>query len=230
MQEVSRAMGRLLMVAHCWRFDDEVLWLRDQIARGELGSIVRTKGYGVHVNWGPGGWFTEARYAGGGALADMGIHAIDTVRFLMGDPLPLTVYAHISTHYGAFDVDDTGLIVVTWDNGATSVIESGWWQPHSDGPEAGTLLYGKAGYARLFPTYLELRDVEAQAIKRVESGFAPVRDPHCPQSMYDVQMKYFSACIAGMRQPVPGAEEGIVNMQIVDAAYASNRTGEVITL
>ena len=59
----------LLLVAHCWRFDPEVLWLRARAQAGELGQIIRTKGYGVHANWGPTGWFTEARFAGGGALA-----------------------------------------------------------------------------------------------------------------------------------------------------------------
>lgn len=27
-------------------------------------------------------WFTDSRYAGGGAMADMGIHALDTARYL----------------------------------------------------------------------------------------------------------------------------------------------------
>ena len=133
--------GAILMVAHCWRFDPEVLWLKQQSA--QLGKIIRTKGIGVHARWGPAGWFTQKQFAGGGALADMGIHALDTARFLLGDPRPVSVFAKLATHYGDYDVDDTGELIVTWDNGATSYIESGWWQPHADGPEASTQLYGK---------------------------------------------------------------------------------------
>src|SRR5688572_30559175 len=62
--------GALLMVAHCFRFDPDVLWLREQSQK--LGRIVRTKGIGVHTNWGPSGWFTQKQFAGGGALPDMG--------------------------------------------------------------------------------------------------------------------------------------------------------------
>jgi predicted dehydrogenase len=120
MLETSQKSGALLMVAHCWRFDPEVLWLREQVAAGRLGCVIRTKGYGVHVNWGPAGWFTQKQFAGGGAMADIGIHALDTARFLLGDPQPLSVYARISTCYKDFDVDDTGVILVNWDNGATS--------------------------------------------------------------------------------------------------------------
>ena len=169
--------GARLMVAHCWRFDSEVAWLRRQVEDGRLGRIVRTKGYSVHVRWGPAGWFTQKRYAGGGAMADMGIHALDTVRFLLGDPRPTSVYARIGTYYKDFDVDDTGVIVVNWEDGVTSYIESGWWQPHADGPEAFTQLYGTAGLGQIFPTYLEL--VEAG---RVDAGFPPARDPHCPRA------------------------------------------------
>src|SRR5262245_47859063 len=136
MMEASEKSGSLLMVAHCWRFDPDVLWLKDQVTR--LGKIIRTKGYGVHTNWGPSGWFTQKPFAGGGAMADMGIHALDTARFLLGDPKPVSVYANIGTYYKDFDVDDTGVILVEWDNGVMSYIESGWWQPHSDGPEAAT--------------------------------------------------------------------------------------------
>lgn len=230
MLDASRESGALLMVAHCWRFDDEVLWLKHAIAGDRLGRIIRTKGYGVHVHWGPGGWFTQSRFAGGGAMADMGIHALDTARFLLGDPLPVSVYARIGTHYGSYDVDDTGLIIVNWDNGAVSYLESGWWQPHADGPEACTQLYGLKGFASLFPTWLSLLNAATREVETIESGFPPVRDPHCPQSMYDRQMAYFVECIRSRMPPIPGGQEGLINMQVVDAAYESSRTGQVVQI
>lgn len=225
MMDASEKSGARLLVAHCWRFDPEVLWLREQVEAGRLGTIIRSKGCGVHVKWGPAGWFTQKQYAGGGAMADMGIHALDTARFLLGDPQPVSVYARIGTYYRDFDVDDTGVIIVNWDNGATSYIESGWWQPHADGLEASTQLYGTAGFGQIFPTYLEFPDTG-----RVDSGFSPVRDPHCPQSMYDDQMAYFVECIQSGQTPRPGGREGWVNMKVVDAAYESARIGEVVKL
>jgi len=211
--------GAVLMVAHCWRFDKDVLWLKSKVSK--LGKIIRTKGYGVHVNWGPAGWFTQKALAGGGALADMGIHALDTARFLLGDPQPVSVYARIGTYYKPFDVDDTGVILVNWDNGAVSYVESGWWQPHADGPEAATQLYGTKGFGQLFPTQLELGK------KIVDPHFQFPRKEHCPQSMYDDQMAYFIKCIKTGQTPVPGGVEGLVNMKIVDAAYKSALTGKV---
>jgi predicted dehydrogenase len=230
MIEAGQTSGALLMVAHCWRFDEEVLWVKAQIDNNRIGPVTRTKGYGVHVHWGPGGWFTERQFAGGGALADMGIHAIDTARFLLGDPQPVSVYANIGTYYKKFDVDDTGVIIVNWDNGVTSYVESGWWQPHADGPEASTQLYGLKGMAHLFPTGLVLTTAQAKELDKVEPGFAPVRDPHCPQSMYDAQLAYFVDCIKNQTTPRPGGSEGLINMKIVDAAYESSSTGKVVEI
>jgi predicted dehydrogenase len=228
MCESAEKSGSTLMVAHCWRFDPDVLWLKDQSKK--LGKIIRTKGIGVHRHWGPSGWFTQKEFAGGGAMADMGIHALDTARFLLDDPKPVSVYAKIGTYYKDFDVDDTGVIIVEWDNGATSYIESGWWQPHADGPEAATQLYGTEGFGQLFPTHLELPNKEEEKIDVIEPGFEFPRKEHCPQSLYDDQLKYFVGCIEKKRTPVPGGLEGLMNMKIVDAAYESSRTGKVVEI
>jgi predicted dehydrogenase len=226
MMEASAKSGAKLMVAHCWRFDEDVLWLKKESKK--LGRIIRTKGIGVHTHWGPAGWFTQKQLAGGGALADMGIHALDTARFLLGDPQPVSVYAKIGTHYKDFDVDDTGVIIIEWDNDATSYIESGWWQPHADGPEAATQLYGTQGFGQLFPTQLELPNAKTQKVDILKSGFKFPRREHCPQSMYDAQMAHFVDSIRKNKTPVPGGVEGLINMKVVDAAYKSSKTGKVV--
>jgi predicted dehydrogenase len=46
--------------------------------------------------------------------------------------------------------------------------------------------------------------------------------------MYDAQMKYFMDCVERGETPVPGWQEGLVNMKIVYAAYESSRSGKVV--
>jgi predicted dehydrogenase len=202
----SREGEASLMVAHCWRFRAEVIAMRDRIAAGELGEIVKTHGYGVHAGWGPSGWFTDPSLAGGGALVDMGVHAIDTARFLLGDPAPGRVCATIGTRYaeGRYTVDDDGVVLITWDNGTNSVVESGWWQPHLGGLEADTEAYGTRGYARIWPADPPAADYE-----------------HCTQPMYSTQMAEFLGAIGEGRPPRPSGEDGRVVMQVVEDAYRS---------
>ncbi len=195
---VAGAERGFLQVGHMWRHDLEAQWIRDSVAAGEIGRVYRSVSYGIHERWGPDGWFVDPKLAGGGALLDMGVHAVDTTRFLLGDPIPQSVYARISTEHGDYAVDDTALVIVTWEDGVVSTIESGWWQPHSDGPEAATRLYGTHGFASLFPTYVEAIDRSPNrfdgspydAPKRVQPTFPP-RSEHCDQRMYTAQIAAF---------------------------------------
>jgi predicted dehydrogenase len=196
--------GASLMVAHCWRFHPDVLAMRARIQAGELGEIVKTRGYGVHAGSGPSGWFVDRALAGGGALPDMGVHAIDTARFLLSDPSPKRVCAAIGTRYGDYDVDDDGILLISWSQGTNSVVESGWWQPHAEGLEAETEVYGTGGYARIFPREEPSEDYE-----------------HCTQPMYTAQMGEFLGAIEEGRQPRPSGEDGRAVIEIVEAAYAS---------
>jgi len=194
-----------LMVAHCWRFHPAVLALRDRIAAGELGEIVKTRGYGVHARWGPAGWFVDPELAGGGALADMGVHAIDTARFLLGGPEPARVCAAIGTRYREISVDDDAILLISWSNGTNSVVESGWWQPHLEGLEAETEVYGTGGFARIF-------------------GYTEPPEPdyeHCPQSMYTAQMAELVDAVGAGRQPSPDGADGRIVMRVVEEAYRS---------
>ncbi len=198
-----------LLVAHMWRYRDEVRALRARIEAGELGRIVRTHGYGVHAKWGPAGWFTDPALAGGGALIDMGIHAIDTARYLLGDPDPVRVRASIGTAFGEYAVDDDGIVLVDWSDGTRSVVESGWWEPHLGGLEADTELYGTGGYARIWPDE------------------PPAGYDHCALPMYAAQMDDFLRRVGpGDHTPpigAPTAETGLTALAIVERAYASAR-------
>ena len=196
--------GASLMVAHCWRFHPDVQAMRARIASGELGEVVKTRGYGVHAGWGPSGWFTQKALAGGGALPDMGVHAIDTVRYLLGDPDPGRVCAVIGTRYGTYDVDDDGILLISWEQGTNSIVESGWWHPHKEGLEAETEVYGTGGYARIFPREEPSEDYE-----------------HCTQPMYTAQMAEFLGAIEDGRPPMPSGWDGRVVLDVVERAYAS---------
>jgi predicted dehydrogenase len=201
----ARESERSLMVGHCWRFHPDVIRMRDRIAGEEFGEVVKTRGYGIHVAWGPSGWFVDPALAGGGALVDMGVHAIDTARFVLGGPDVVRVEATIGTRYGSYAVDDDAILLISWSNGTNSVVEAGWWQPFGAGLEADTEIYGTKGYDRIFAT-------------EVAEGTV-----HDPQSMYAAQMAEFIDAIGEGRKPKPDGGDGRTVVRIVEDAYASAR-------
>ena len=207
MNAAAAASGASLMVAHCWRFHPDVRALRGRIERGELGRVVKTRGYGVHAGWGPAGWFTNPELAGGGSLVDMGVHAIDTARYLLGDPAPERVCAVLGTRYKELAVDDDGILLITWSDGTNSIVECGWWQPHLAGLEADTEIYATGGYARVW-----------------DFTEGPEGYEHCSQPMYSAQMAEFIDAVEAGRKPRPDGHDGAVVISVVEQAYRSAAT------
>ena len=70
-------------------------------------------------------WFTNPALSGGGALLDMGTHAVHLLRHLGG---PVTeVWASIDNFAGTYpQVDDYGLIIMKFASGAIGRAEAGW--------------------------------------------------------------------------------------------------------
>ena len=212
MIDAASEAQRTLLVGHMWRYRDEVIATRNRIAAGSVGRPVRTRGYGIHAGWGPGGWFTDPALAGGGALIDMGIHAIDTARFLLGDPVPVRVVASVGTAHGEYSVEDDAVVLIEWlmadGTIVRSVVECGWWQPRLDGVEADTEVYGTAGYERIWPQF-------------TPATLAAEDYVHCAPPMYAAQMADFARCCVTGGRPVADAGVGRTALQVTELAYRS---------
>jgi predicted dehydrogenase len=202
--------GRVLAVGHMWRYHPDVIALRRRLASGELGRVVRTHGWGVHAGWGPSGWFTDRPLAGGGALIDMGIHAIDTARFLLGDPACARVQASIGIgQFGDYDVDDDGLVIIDWDIGVRSLVEFGWWQPRLNGLEADTEVFATGGTARIWTMQLP----------------PPADYVHCTVPMYTAQLADVARAIREGGVPECSGDVGLAALRIVEQAYEAAGLG-----
>jgi len=208
-----------------WRFHPDVIFVKKIIEDGLLGEIVKTKSYGIHVNWSPKGWFVKKELAKGGALIDMGIHAIDTTRFLLGDIKPKKIWANIKTCYGEWDVDDAGILVIELEKGITSIIEFGWNNPYADGSEASTQVFGTRGYARVFPTEVRYFLKERWGIFKPEE-----KEPHQSLLMYQREINHFIDCILNKRRPINSGEIGLEAVKIVEAAYRSSKEKRFIQI
>lgn len=93
MQRVAHETGRTLNIGVCNRFGTAVNMIKDMVDKGDLGEI-----YHVYASFrahrsipGLGGDFTTKAISGGGALIDWGVHYIDLIQYVCGEPKPLTV-------------------------------------------------------------------------------------------------------------------------------------------
>lgn len=223
----------ILQIGFMWRFHPEVRFLRKILYKEYIGAITRVKSYAL-LEGAPGGtigsgkgktWFTQKYSSGGGALIDMGIHSIDLVYHLLGKPTINKINARLNTLYEDIEVEDTGIVEIEFMPNILCTIETGWFQPHLDGVEASTQLYGTHGYARLFPTSVKYK------LAGTWGEFFP-RDkvPHESEIPYENQIASFLEALRNNQRPAVGFDDAIMITKIVEAAYLSSKEKRAVTL
>jgi predicted dehydrogenase len=229
MLDAARRTGRKLMIAHMWRFDREIRWLRDLVTHDTLGKIFKVKSHAIWLYEGPppASWFVQPELAGGGALADMGIHSIDTLRYVLGGARPKTVFATAGTHFRDISLDDTATLLIEFEGGIAGLVEAGWYHLYADGLEGYTQVYGTQGYARALPSELHSY---VEGVLSVTRPQMPARKQQCDLPMYQAQMDYFLDCILNDRDPVPGGEDGLWAIRVLEAAYRSAASGQSVSI
>ncbi|TLN18259.1 Gfo/Idh/MocA family oxidoreductase, partial [bacterium] len=129
--------GALMMMAHVYRFDPQVQWLREQVLGGQLGAVLRSRALGLRTGGPVGGaWYGEKHHSGGGALAEAGLDALDTLRYILGNPNPVSVYARMEYGFSEGEVEDAAEVVIEWEDGSVSTLEAGWHLPYAEKPLA----------------------------------------------------------------------------------------------
>ena len=99
--------------------------LLEQDLIGDPYSIrVRYVHSGPYDDWAKSDWFYSPEQAGGGALTDLGVHAIDICHFLMG-PIK-TVTALVANLSKDIPVEDNAMLLVEFGQGLGGFIETGW--------------------------------------------------------------------------------------------------------
>jgi predicted dehydrogenase len=130
------------MAGFNYRFLPAVAFARDLIKNGTLGKVHYFKGAYLNFYGGfddpnyPIRWLHKADVAGYGALADLGSHAIDLARFLVGEIASVSGASETfikerpvsegSSEKEKVDVDDTTIACMKFRNGALGLFETSW--------------------------------------------------------------------------------------------------------
>ncbi len=240
LQGEAEKRGLIYFFSRQFRFTPAMRTARELINREQLGTIyfaeavwVRSRG----IPLGLGGWFTEKKRSGGGALIDLGIHALDSAWFLMGTPRPISVTASVFQNFKhlvqtpTFDVEDAAFAFIRFENNAVVQLKTSWAGnltdeiPQGDGfgrELNNTTIYGTKATVRLRPLTL----FQDQAGKLVDTPLQPKDDANS----FVLQMDNFLAAIAGKAEPLNSAQQAVYLMEMLDAIYHSSSTGREIAI
>ena len=220
MVEAARRAGILLGVAQVFRFEDSTAWLRDQMAKGNIGRPIFARSE-FSLNPGPAHprtWIYDRAMAGGGPIADVGVHCVDALRFILQDEV-LRVSARATFDRTTGDVEAAATLVLEFSRGTLGTVlvsfRAGYRTPLE--------FVGETGVLRADDGFTVDREI---VVERRQGSAAIETKSISNQLAYARQVDAFAAAVEGKASfPVPG-EEGWQNQEILDAAYRSIESGK----
>ncbi len=247
MVDAAHAQNKLLMVCYNHRYRPEIIWLKDHILRGEFGEVYAAKCGWMREGWIPthGAWFTDRSKSGGGALIDLGVHVLDLTLWLMGYPQPISVSGAAFSKFGAraqkikpadkkppvFDVEDSGMGFVRFDNGAVLQFETSWAahrEPAQD--DYYVRLFGSEAGANFF---VEKYSTVTFDVFKLGAGSATAIHPTLiepPARQHVAVVHHFVDCIVNGAVPQSPGEQGVTGLKIIEGIYESSRTQREVVL
>jgi predicted dehydrogenase len=220
MVQAARKRKVLLGVAHVFRFDESVRKIREMIAGGAIGRPVfaRSEFSFLAGATHPRKWLYDASVAGAGPIFDIGVHCIDTLRFILQDEV-VSVSAAAARDELSGTVESAAALTLTFSGGTLGMVLVSFRAEYRTPIE----VVGDAGVLRADDALNVERLIEIE-VKRNNGQIT--REPANNKLAYAMQVDEFADAIEGRSQfPAPG-EDGWQNQEILDAALRSIASGK----
>jgi predicted dehydrogenase len=221
MVEAARRASILLGVAQIFRFEASTRWLRERVAAGQIGKPVFARSEFSF----PGGaghprtWLNSLTIAGGGPVADVGVHCVDTLRFVLQDQV-IRVMARGFSDRVSRDVEAAAALLLEFARGTLGTVAVSFRAEYRTPLE----FVGEAGVLRADNGLAVDRPINMELCR---AGLTVETETISNQDAYARQVDAFAAAVEGTSEfPVSG-EEGWQNQEILDAAYRSMNSGKV---
>lgn len=215
--------GRVLAVGHEFRFTATVRRLKALVEDGRLGRPVLAE-----LNWStpsrvqPGSWKWDPAACPGGPLTQLGVHLVDTARYLLGE---VTGVSGELVEWEDWPIPVAGACILRLEDGALALISSSYASPRSHAMS----LYGSEGVVRaitdmdVWPepdrfdaaTRLELHTREGYQELAIE-----------PADPLAEELEDFAAAVREGRPPLVDGWAGLKSAAVIEAAIQSARSGQ----
>jgi predicted dehydrogenase len=236
MVDACRKAKVKLMYAEELCFAPKYVRLKQLLDSGALGDAVLIKQSEKHD--GPHApHFWDVNRAGGGVTMDMGCHAIEFFRWVLGRPPIKSVYAQMGTHVHGNKTrgEDNAILILEFANGVTAIAEESWTK--LGGMDDRAEIHGSKGVA--YADLLHGNAIETYsatgydyAVEKAGStvGWSFTIYEEIWNYGYVDEMAHFVQCVKYDKQPLVTGDEARVVMEVLFAAYESAGTGRKVML
>jgi len=254
MFEAADDAGRTLMVGQTARFSPRSRAAKEIVDSGKLGEVYYAETYFLRRRGVPTwGQFHMKEHSGGGPVYDLGVHAIDLLYWLLGNPkvqavsgvtftklankdeglatsladsgAPLGVLTPRPYDYKDFDVEDMAAGLIRLEGGAAVAFKTSWAAniPKNTG---STMILGTEGGLVLDPLTLvaNMGSYQVNVEPQVPAGRAVAFSGHWEETEHLVRV------LRGEEELLVKREEVLNVIRTLDALYQSAAEGREVAL
>ncbi len=219
--DVVRRAGVQCQVGFQRRFDPAYVEAKRAIGVGELGRLTTFRG----VSRDPAPPPLDFLKTSGGLMVDLGVHDLDTMRFLVGEVAEVRAVGAVqrTPELAEFGLFDSAVATVRFENGALGTLELGLHTVYGYDIRAEVL--GERGRVHLemdAPLHLTRYTAEG-VVKRPPQGFEERFF-----EAYVAEFAAFARCLLTGRPVSPNAEDAAQTLKLALAAQHALTTGETV--
>jgi predicted dehydrogenase len=216
MIDACRSEGVFLAVAHMLRFSPMLQRMKEIIASGEAGPIVAARSeFFYDAANSKRSWLFERKAAGGGPTFDIGVHCLDSLRFILDDEVEAT---HGLMRPALTDVitESSSIVSIQFSKGTIGSIFTSFETPvrrtfiECIGRKAVLSAYDFTT-SNSSPVLRIAWGEDGQTKRTVEEHFSI-------PNLYEKEISHLSDCICSGRSPIISGENGLKNQIVLDAA------------
>jgi predicted dehydrogenase len=220
----ARTANRKLMIGYRSHFEPHN---REAMRLARTGAVGRTRYVRSEHGFDfgdPNAWRLKRALSGGGSLMDIGIYALQAVRYMTGEePVAVTARESTDRRDPRFrEVEDMIDFTLDFPSGAIGSCQSMYSANRNQ-----IMLMGEKGRIELEPA----TGYSGQRLWVGGDRERQVTPPPGPgRNQFAAQLDHLSECAVSGREPIVSGEEGLRDMRIIEAIYRSAREGRTIRL
>lgn len=222
MIDVSAAAGVKLMVGHMLRLSPLVRRIRDLVQGGALGKVVFAKSDFVYdARLSQRNWLLDKRVAGGGPVFDVGVHCLDSLRYVLNDEVT-EVESQLEPEPTPEATESIGHLQLRFSKGTIGSIFCSYLSPirktwiEVQGTDAIVSATDFTTGSRTLELTITRGENDRPAGVQVEKIDVP--------NLYVEEITHFSDCILNNREPFLSGLNGLANQQVLDRACRSGKS------
>jgi len=227
--QAEKESGKTCSVISQLRFSQAITDTKNAIEYGMLGKVVQC---GLHMKfhrsaeyYSKSNWRGTWEHDGGGALMNQGIHGVDLLLHLMGNPKSVTAYCRTLHHN--IEVEDTSVAIVEFENGALASIDA--TTGILPGYPRVIEICGTEGSVIIEEDAISKWDIEKSSKETKQTEINAFNDPSA--ITYLGHKAQFEDAINSVKmgiRPKIDVSEGKRSVELINAIYESSKTNQTI--